>query len=235
MNPSLENMNPEQLREMIRIQARESEDQIAWYKKAIEGFEKKVRTIEQEKESLLKRLQDILEKFSSMKFELSQLKRLVFGSKRERFVSNGEDGQISLPFNVETATDDEEQSTEEITFKRRKANRKNHHGRLPLPDHLPVEEIVIEPEKDVTGLKCIGNEVTDELEYNAAILMIKRYIRPKYAMANNEGVITGNLPTRPIDKCIAGPGLLTHIHVSKFVYHMPFYRQAQRLKTERPT
>ena len=52
MNPSLENMNPEQLREMIRIQARESEDQIAWYKKAIEGFEKKVRTIEQEKESL---------------------------------------------------------------------------------------------------------------------------------------------------------------------------------------
>ena len=232
MNPSLENMNPEQLREMIRIQARESEDQIAWYKKAIEGFEKKVRIIEEEKESLLKKLQDILEKFSSVKFELSQLKRLVFGSKRERFVSNGEDGQMSLPFNVETATDDEEQSTEEISFKRRKPKKRDHHGRLPLPDHLPVEEIVIEPEEDVTGLKCIGSEVTDELEYNAAILKIKRYIRHKYAMANNEGVITGNLPTRPIDKCIAGPGLLAHIHVSKFVYHLPFYRQAQRFKTE---
>jgi len=235
MNPSLENMSIEQMKEVIRnqaVQAKESEDKIAWYKRAIDDFEKKVRTIEQEKESLLKKFQVLLEKFSSMKFELSQLKRLVFGSKRERFVSNGEDGQMSLPFNVETATDDEEQSTEEISFKRRKVNRKNHHGRLPLPDHLPVEEIVIEPEEDVTGLKCIGSEVTDELEYNAAILKIKRYIRHKYAMANNEGVITGNLPTRPIDKCIAGPGLLAHIHVSKFVYHLPFYRQAQRFKTE---
>ncbi len=242
MDQGIENMSAEQLRELVlekqnqlhthQIQVRESEDQIAWYKRAIEGFETKVRVIEEKNESLLKRLQDILEKFSSIKFELSQLKRLVFGSKRERFVSNGEDGQMSLPFNVETATDDEEQSTEEISFKRRKANRKNHHGRLPLPDHLPVEEIFIEPEEDVTNLKCIGREVTDELEYEAAILKIKRYIRLKYAMANNEGVITGNLPTRPIEKCIAGAGLLSHIHVSKFVYHLPFYRQAQRFKTE---
>ena len=249
MDSGLESMSIEQMKEVIRIQAdqaKESEDKIAWYKRAIDDFEKKVRTIEQEKESILKekesiqkekdsilkKFQEMLEKFSSMKFELSQLKRMVFGSKRERFVSNGEDGQMSLPFEVEALPDNTESPTEEIAFTRRKANRKNHHGRLPLPDHLPVEEIVIEPEEDVTGLKCIGSEVTDELEYNAAILKIKRYIRHKYAMANNEGVITGNLPTRPIDKCIAGPGLLAHIHVSKFVYHMPFYRQAQRLKTE---
>ena len=242
MDQGIENMSAEQLRELVlekqnqlhthRIQARESEDQIAWYKRAIEGFETKVRVIEEKNESLLKRLQDILEKFSSMKFELSQLKRLVFGSKRERFVSNGEDGQMSLPFEVEALRDETEPPTEKISFTRRKANRKNHHGRLPLPDHLPVEEITIEPEEDVTGLKCIGYEITDELEYDAAILKIKRYKRPKYAKANNEGVITGNLPTRPIEKCIAGAGLLAHIHVSKFVYHLPFYRQAQRFKTE---
>jgi transposase len=249
MNPSLENMSAEQLRELVldkqnqvaeleqvnriqAIQVKESENQISWYKKAIEGFEKKVRDIEEEKESLLKKLQDILEKFSSVKFELSQLKRLVFGSKRERFVSGGDNGQMSLPFEVKALPEETEPVTEKIAFTRRKVNRKNHQGRLPLPDHLPVEEIFIEPEEDVTGLKCIGQEVTDELEYEAAILKIKRYIRNKYALPDNEGVITGNLPTRPIDKCIAGPGLLAQIHVSKFVYHMPFYRQAQRLKTE---
>lgn len=101
-----------------------------------------------------------------------------------------------------------------------------------LSDHFPVEEIIIEPDEDVTGLKCIGYEITDELEYEAAILKIIRYKRPKYAKGDNEGVITGNLPTRPIDKCIAGPGLLAHILVSKFVYHLPFYRQVERLKTE---
>jgi len=236
MDFDLENMSIEQMKEMIRIQAiqaKESADQIAWYKGTINDFEKKVHTIEQEKESILKKFQDILEKFSSMKFELTQLRRLVYGSKKERFVSNQENGQMSLPFEVETKTSsDEEQSTEEIAFKRRKPKKRNHKGRLPLPDHLPVEEIFIEPEEDTTEMKCIGQEITDELEYEAAILKIKRYIRNKYALPDNEGIITGNLPTRPIDKCIAGPGLLAHIHVSKFVYHMPFYRQSQRLKTE---
>lgn len=190
--------------------------------------------LKEENESLLTKMQAMLEKFSSMKFELSQLKRLVYGSKRERFVSGGEDGQMSLPFEVERSTNDNEAepATEDIAFTRRKTNRRNHHGRLPLPDHLPVEEIIIEPEEDITGLRLIGYEVTDELEYEAAILKILRYKRPKYAKENNEGVITGNLPTRPIEKCIAGPGLLAHIHVSKFVYHLPFYRQVQRFKTE---
>ena len=246
MIPTLENMSAEQLREMIlekqnqitsleqtiRIQSRESENQIAWLKKAIIAVEQKNKILSEEKETLEKKFQELLEQFCSMKFELSQMKRLVFGSKRERFVSGGDNDQMSLPFEVGDPPDETEPPTEKITFTRRKANRKNHHGRLPLPDHLPVEEIFIEPEEDVTNLRCIGNEVTDELEYEAAILKIKRYIRPKYAKANNEGVITGNLPTRPIEKCIAGPGLLAHIHVSKFVYHLPFYRQAQRFKTE---
>ena len=260
MNPSLENMSTEQLRELVLdkqnqvaeleqvnriltkekdqlghkvdVLTKENEDQIAWYKKAIEDFEEKVRAIEQEKQSLLTKIKEILENFSSVKFELSQLKRLVFGSKRERFVSNGQDGQMSLPFRVEALAEETEPVTEKIAFTRRKVNRKNHHGRLPLPDHIPVEEIFIEPEEDVTGLKCIGQEITEELEYEAAVLKRKRYIRNKYALPDNQGVITGNLPTRPIDKCIAGPGLLAHIHVSKFVYHMPFYRQVQRLKTE---
>ena len=243
MDSGLENMSIEQMKEMIRTQAilvKESEDQISWYKRAIEDFKKEVQTIEQEKESILKekesilqKFQALLEKFSSMKFELSQLKRLVYGSKRERFISNEENDQMSLPFEVETkSAADEQQATEEISFKRRKPDRSNHKGRISLPDHLPVEETFIEPEEDTTGMKCIGQEVTDELEYESAVLKIKRYIRNKYALPNNEGVITGNLPTRPIDKCIAGPGLLANIHVSKFVYHMPFYRQAQRFKTE---
>jgi transposase len=140
---------------------------------------------------------------------------------------------MSLPFEVETKTSsDEEQATEEISFKRRKPKKRNHKGRLPLPDHLPVEEIFIEPEEDVTGLKCIGKEITEELEYEAAVFKIIRYVRFKYAMADNEGVITGSLPTRPIDKCIGGPGLLARIHVSKFVYHSPFHRQVQQFKTE---
>lgn len=199
----------------------------------IKEKENQVQAIIREKESLLKKIQEMLEKFSSMTFELAQLKRLIFGSKRERFLSSAEDAQMILPFDIETSSQEEtvKPATEEVSSHQRR-KRKNHPGRLTLPDHLPVEEIIIEPEEDVTGLKCIGHEVTDELEYIAAILKINRYKRPKYAKEDNEGVICGELPSRPIDKGIAGPGLLSHILVSKYVYHLPFYRQSERFKTE---
>lgn len=213
------------------IQAKEQE--VLAVQKKIQVKEQEIQTISDEKEALLKKYQAMLEKFSSMKFELSQLKRLIYGSKRERFVSGSEDAQMSLPFDVETASqeDNYKAATEKVSsFQRRK--RKKHPGRMALPDHLPVEEVIIEPEEDVTGLKCIGHETTDELEYQQAILKIIRYKRPKYAREDNEGVICGELPSRPIDKGIAGPGLLSHILVSKYVYHLPLYRQSQRFKTE---
>jgi len=243
-------MTKEQLQALVleqqdKIQAKEKQvqviskektdffNEIDHLKRRIQEKENQVQVIAKEKESLLKKLQAMLEKFSSMKFELSQLKRLIFGSKRERFVSGAEDAQMSLPFDIETASQEEtsEAATEEVSSHQRR-KRKNHPGRLSLPDHLPVEEIIIEPEEDVTGLKCIGHEVTDELEYQQAILKINRFMRPKYAREDNEGVICGNLPSRPIEKGIAGPGLLSHILVSKYVYHLPFYRQSQRFKTE---
>ncbi len=215
-----------------KIQATEQEVLAA--QKKIQVKEQEIQIISDEKVALLKKVQEMLEKFSSMKFELSQLKRLIYGSKRERFVSGAEDGQMSLPFDVETTSQEEdgEAATEEVSSFKRHKSRKNHPGRLALPDHLPVEEIIIEPEEDVTGLKCIGHEITDELEYQQAILKINRFKRPKYAREDNEGVICGDLPSRPIDKGIAGPGLLSHIFVSKYVYHLPLYRQAQRFKTE---
>lgn len=247
---ALENMTKEELQALVLEQQKkfqttvqennQLEKQIQAAQKKIQAVQKKIQVKEQEiqviakeKESLLKKIQDMLEKFSSMKFELSQLKRLIFGSKRERFVSGAEDAQMSLPFDIETESQEEtsEAATEEVSSHQRR-KRKNHPGRLSLPDHLPVEEIIIEPEEDVTGLKCIGHEVTDELEYQQAILKINRFMRPKYAREDNEGVICGNLPSRPIEKGIAGPGLLSHILVSKYVYHLPFYRQSQRFKIE---
>ena len=243
MSKALENMTKEQLQALVleqqkqvRAISKEKTDflnEIGHLRRRVQEKEKQFQVIAKEKESLLKKIQDMLEKFSSMKFELSQLKRLIFGSKRERFISGAEDAQMSLPFDIEASSQEGiiKPATEEVSsFERRK--RKNHPGRLTFPDHLPVEEIIIEPEEDVTGLKCIGHEVTDELEYQQAILKINRYMRPKYAREDNDGVICGNLPSRPIDKGIAGPGLLSHILVSKYVYHLPFYRQSQRFKTE---
>ena len=69
-------------------------------------------------------------------------------------------------------------------------------------------------------------------EYTAASLVKKRIIRPKYALPQNEGIIIGKLPSRPIEKGIAEASLLSHLIVSKFIDHLPFYRQIQIFKRE---
>ena len=79
--------------------------------------------------------------------------------------------------------------------------------------------------------------MTDQLDIKLAKLYIKRFIRPKYIKStdeerlNHEGVIA-ELPDFPIEKGIAGPGLLAQIIIDKFVDHLPVYRQIERFKRE---
>jgi len=187
--------------------------------------------------SLLKTQNSSLESMlNQMQFQIDQFKRLLFGAKRERFLPKQDEKQMSLPFDIEKEPEPEKEQ-EVIKYVRNKKKRENHPGRLPLPDHLPVEEIVIEPDEDTTNFKCIGKEITDQLELIPAKLFIKRYIRPKYIKPNDDeslnfkGIIA-DLPVFPIEKGVAGPGLLAQVMIDKFVDHLPIYRQIERFKRE---
>jgi transposase len=151
--------------------------------------------------------------------QIAQLKRMLYGQKRERF--QGDASQACLPFEAapEQIQVQQQELTEKITYVRNKQSRPNHKGRVPLPDHLPVQEIEIYPEGDLSGMVCIGTEVTEELELEPARFYIKRYIRYKYAPLgkNQDGVQIGELPERVIDKGIPGPGLLATILVDKYM------------------
>jgi len=52
-------------------------------------------------------------------------------------------------------------------------------------------------------------------------------------LPGREGILIANLPSRPIDKGIAGPGLLSNILVEKFVDHLPIYRQIEQFKRDK--
>ncbi len=72
----------------------------------------------------------------------------------------------------------------------------------------------------IQGLTNIGDEITETLEHTAASL-VKRctIIGLKHAQPKGEGIIIGQLPTRPIKKPIAETSLLSHILVSKSNNH----------------
>ena len=164
------------------------------------------------------------ERISELETQLAMYKRMQFGQKRERF--EGDPNQTSLPFEAEPAEVDQQQEVikEKIEYVRK---RPNHKGRAKLPAHLPVEEIEIHPEGDLSEMVCIGKEITEELECEPAKFYIKRYIRYKYAAKNGEGVSIAELPERVIDKGIPGAGLLSMILTGKYMDHLPLYRQKQ--------
>ena len=164
-----------------------------------------------------------------LKQELAQLKRMIFGAKSERFIQE-DTGQLSLGMDI-PKQDTPEIETEDLSFTRKKTSKqKKTPVRLPLPSHLRREEHTIEPEEDITGAKKIGEEITEYLEYTEGTFHVVQYKRSKYVLPNEGGIVIGELPSLPIPKGNAGPGLLSHILISKFQDHLPFYRQVQMFK-----
>ena len=189
-------------------------------------------TLISEKESVISGLTAELE---AAKFQVGQLQRMIFGSKRERFISPIDSQQLALEFEPKTAEIDEVVKSERelirINYLRKKA-KKEHPGRMALPSHLPVVETVIEPLEDTSGMVCIGKEITEELDYTPAKLHINRIIRPKYISKmdenGNQKQVIAEL-NRPIPKCIASPALLSMIFTDKFIFHLPLYRIQRRI------
>jgi len=112
--------------------------------------------------------------------------------------------------------------------------RRNHPGRIPIPDHLERVEIVLDlPEEQKVcaqsgrPLKQIGWEISEKLEYRPGQLIVNVYKRPKYGSQDLEGpgVRMASLPDHPIERCKADVGLIAYLIVSKFADHLPLYRQ----------
>ena len=177
--------------------------------------------------------EDIFIQYTQLQHELDQLKRLVFGSRHERFVPSTPQEQLALGLNIAQAEPVAPSiQTIEYTREKKETTEKIATGRMKLPASLPREQVIIEPTEDVTGWKKIGEEITEELERIPGKLFVKQYIRPKYARPNGEGIVIGELPSRPIEKGIAGPGLLAQIIIDKYTDHLPIYRQIQRFERE---
>ena len=169
--------------------------------------------------------------YAALKHELEQLKRLIFGSKQERFVPEQVPEQLALELGQESVAEQSQAETATITYQRRK---KPHPGRTKLPDNIPTEDIIIEPQEDTTDMVLIGEEVTETVDYQPGVLLKRRYIRRKYArkeeVEDQSNVVIGELPQRPIPKGIPEAGLLAHLMVAKYVDHLPFYRQIEQFK-----
>jgi transposase len=109
--------------------------------------------------------------------------------------------------------------------------------RKPLPDHLPREIVVLEPEftcrcNDPSCRTKIREEVTEVLEKIPSQLKVIRYVRPIYACRACQTVTQAPAPDLPILKGRPGPNLITHIAIAKYYDGLPLYRQSKIFERE---
>jgi transposase len=119
------------------------------------------------------------------------------------------------------------------------------HGRRRKPDHLKRVDVVhdlTEAEKQTLAgdgeLVLIGEEITEQYEWEPSSLYIVRHIQKKYARKpqllesgaapHEKNIITAPKPPQPIPGGIAGPGLIAEVVTNRFVDHLPFHRQERR-------
>lgn len=105
-----------------------------------------------------------------------------------------------------------------------------------LPEHLPVEEQIIEPEEvraEPAAWRRIGEEVSEQLDYRPARFFRRRTVRPKYVRKGDmeRPPVIAPLPPSLQDACLAAPGLIAAVIVSKYCDHLPLYRQEQIYRT----
>lgn len=164
------------------------------------------------------------EKIAHLTFQLEELKRMIFGTKSERFVPT-DPGQVTL-FGMEASA---QPHTEAISYTRTKPSAAHTPAvRLAIAAHLPRVERVLEPEERPAGAHRIGEEITETLEYVPCTIHVDKLVRPKYV--SDERVYIAPMPSMPFPKSNLGAGLAAYICVSKFCDHLPLYRQRGQLK-----
>jgi transposase len=178
------------------------------------------------------KINTIEQQYANLQHQISSLLRNRYGQSSEKLP----DGmiQLSLLSKSDTSEDkikEDAEKIETITYTRKKRN--NHHN---IPDDLPKVRIEYQLEDLTCPCGCgnrlhkIGEVITEQLEVVPAKIYVKQHVRFKYAGCLHQNqVITAPMPNQPIDKGLAGPGLLADVLIKKYDDHLPLYRQSEIL------
>ncbi|MEQ8554270.1 MAG: IS66 family transposase [Cyclobacteriaceae bacterium] len=206
-------------------------DPVGDYKKL---YEESLLTISRNEETFIKKISEKDEQITQLSFELDKFRRYLFGSKSEKLpVQDTDLSQMNL-FDLGTAPEQQEELSEAVRQladeKKIPKKRAKGTGRMALPEGLRRETIIIEPAEDVSDCVQIGEEVTEVLDLIPAEFYVKRYVRPKYARPNGEGIAIGQLPDRVIDKGIPSERVIAQMTLDKYVYALPLHRQIDKYR-----
>lgn len=179
-----------------------------------------------------------------LKVEVAYLRRMKYGRSSEQLehaqleLVGGQLAQPPLTPTTQAEGADAEDGVHpsnvtSIEQGRKKRQARQRTGVRDLPDHLPRRTVMHTPHSGCNceacgrGLREIGQDVSEVLDYEPGSFHVVRHVRPKLACASCSTITQAPAPSRPIDRCMAGTGLLANVLVRKYGDHTPLYRLCQ--------
>jgi transposase len=222
--PDLDSLDVETLKALVISQHGE-------LKKQQEALIEQCQILAEQRQTLAEQIKELCsgnEQIEHLKLVIEKLRRRIFGVKSEKIVTQLEQLELHLE-ELESSQAEMEAAVERVTPAEEPKARSR---RKPLPEHLPREVVTHLPHGDCCPdcggqLRQFGHDVTEQLEYIPESFKVIRHVRPKFACSGCDRVVEAPAPSRPIERGLAGPGLLAHVLVSKFADHLPLYRQSE--------
>jgi len=168
-----------------------------------------------------------------LKLLIAKLQRMQFGRKSEKLERQIEQLQLRL----EALEMNNAEQVAALPKPPENVERLARPVRQPLPTHLAREVQTYLPKEEACpdcggALHKLGDDISEILERVPARCYVIRQVRVKLACGSCDKIVQAKAPSRPIERGMAGPGLLAHVLVSKYADHLPLYRQAEIFERE---
>lgn len=168
--------------------------------------------------------------------KINLLVRRIFGRSSEAMddaqlmlLLQGDDGAKKDPASSANPGVLEAEIEKQAEAAKPKKPRKEREARMP--EHLPTVEEIIEPQEVQAAPEAwrwMGEEVTEQFDYEPAKFLRRRIIRRKYVKCEEPHLPPIIAPLNTLqERSLAAPGLLAAIIVGKYCDHLPLYRQEQ--------
>lgn len=165
----------------------------------------------------------------TLQLEILQLKKMIFGSRHEKFMDGAGQNAPTL-FDVAAIAEVVSTGTTNVNYEKTSTRlQPNHKGRNGFPENLRREIQIIDPAgADAASARKIGEDVTETLAYKSCELFIKRVVRTKFLDAASNRILQAPAPERSFERSNVDTSLVAQVIVEKYVDHLPLYRQLSR-------
>jgi transposase len=183
---------------------------------------------------LLKFNQQLVARVDALTRQVEWFKQQVFGSKSERRLPAPDGSQPSLGEWVQGEPHTDPSTITIAEHRRRRGTEPRDEGvdesGLRFDETVPVEEIRIPSPAPAADDEVVSVKTTYKLAQRPASYVIIRYVREVVKKREDGKLSCPPAPPSVLGKSFADVSLLAGLLIDKFRYHLPLYRQHQRLE-----